>query len=363
MTRALRLGLFVVGTLLILALAVFLIGSKELLFRSNYHLKAQFANVFGLTDGADVRVGGIHEGTIKAIQLPNRPGGQVTVVMELESKTHRVVKKDSQASIKSEGLVGDKYAEVSFGTEGSGDVRDDDTIASQPPLDISDLIKKTDELLDSSQGAVKNISQASGNLKDISAKVDNGKGTIGALINDKQAYQEVTAGATAFDEDMEALKHNFFLRGFFKKRGYEDAADLKDYQVARLPIRPAMKTFVLDGTRIFDRPDSAQLKHQKELNEVGQFLQDNSFGMAVVAVSGGTTGDSDKDRQLTAARSYVVREYLTKNFRFDDTRLRTIGLGKALEPEESDKVEIAVYSATVASAARPGQRARSRNLP
>ena len=363
MTRALRLGLFVVGTLFVLALAVFLIGSKELLFQSNYRLKAQFANVSGLTDGADVRVGGIHEGTIEAIRLPNQPGGQVTVVMELESKTHRVVKKDSQASIKSEGLVGDKYVEVSFGTEGSGDVRDGDTIASQPPLDISDLIKKTDQLLDSSQGAVTNISQASGNLKDISAKVNQGKGTIGALINDQQAYREVTAGATAFDEDMEALKHNFFLRGFFKKRGYEDAADLKDYKVARLPMRPATKTFVLDGARIFDKPGSAELKHPKELNEVGQFLQNNSFGMAVVAVSGGPTGDSDKDRQLTEARSYVVREYLAKNFRFDDTRLKTIGLGKALEPEESDKVEVAVYPAAVASAARPGQRAPSAKLP
>jgi phospholipid/cholesterol/gamma-HCH transport system substrate-binding protein len=363
MTRALRLGLFVVGTLLILACAVFLIGSKQLVFHSKYHLQAQFANVSGLLDGADVRVGGVHEGTIQAIHLPSQPDGQVTVLMELDSKTHRVVKKDSRAAIKSEGLLGDKYVEVSFGSEGTGDVKDGDTIASEPPLDISDVIKKTDQLLDSSQAAVENISQASGNFKDISAKVNQGKGTIGALINDQQAYQEVTAGATAFDEDMEALKHNFFLRGFFKKRGYEDASDLKDYKVARLPMRPPVKTFTFDGTQIFDKPDSAKLKHPKELNEVGQFLQANSFGMAVVAVSGAATGDSDKDRQLTEARSYVVREYLTKNFRFDDTHLKTIGLGKALEPEESDKVEVAVYPAKVASATRQGQRPRSGNLP
>lgn len=298
MTRALRLGLFVVGTLVILACAVFLIGSKQLVFQSKYHLKAQFANVSGLLDGADVRVAGVHEGTIQAIHLPSRPDGQVTVDIELESKTHRVVKKDSRAAIKSEGLLGDKYVEVSFGSAGSGDVKDGDTIASEPPLDISDVIKKANQLLDSSQDAVQNISQASGNFKDISAKVNQGKGTIGALINDKQAYQEVTAGATSFNEDMEALKHNFFLRGFFKKRGYEDAADLKDYEIARLPVRPASKTFVLDGTQIFDKPDSAKLKHQKELNEVGQFLQDNSFGMAVVAVSGGTTGTPTRTASL-----------------------------------------------------------------
>ncbi|HYL37109.1 MAG TPA: MlaD family protein [Bryobacteraceae bacterium] len=349
MTRALRLGLFVVGTLLILGLAVFLIGSNELLFQPNYHLKAQFANVSGLTPGADVRVGGIHEGTIKGIQLPNQPNGQVTLVMELDDRTHRVVKKDSMAAIKSDGLMGDKYVEISFGTEGAGDVKDGDTIASQPPLDISDLIKKADQILDSSKGAVENISQASDSLKDIGAKVNQGKGTIGALINDKKAYQEVTAGATAFDEDMEALKHNFFLRGFFKKRGYEDADELKKNEIPRLPMAPAMKTFTYDGARMFDKPDTAKMKNQKTFNEVGRFLEDHKFGMAVVAVSAGTTGDSDQDRQLSQARSYVVREYLAKNFRFDDRRLKTIGLGKALSPEESDKVEVVVYPAVIAS--------------
>ena len=362
MTLAFRLGLFIVATLSILAIAVFLIGSNQMLFQSKYHLKAQFSSVSGLTDGADVRVGGIHEGTIKGLQLPNRPDGQVTLVMELDNKTHRVIKKDSVAEIKTEGMMGDKYVQVSFGSDGAGDVKDWDTIASQPPMDISDLITKADQLLDSSKGAVANISQASGSLKSISSKVNEGKGTIGALINDKTAYQQVTAGATAFDENMEALKHNFFLRGFFKKRGYEDASDLKKHEIERLPMAPTMKTFDYQGTRIFDKPDTAKLKNQKVLNEAGKFMEDNKFGMAIVAVSGGSMGDSDQDRQLTEARSYVIREYLAKNFHFDDTRLKTIGLGKALDPEESDKVEIVIYPSTVAANSQ-SPRTRANNLP
>jgi len=278
----------------------------------------------------------------------------VTVVMDLESATHRVVKKDSVASIKSEGLLGDKYVEVSFGSADAGDVKSNDTIGSQPPLEISDLFKKTDQILDTAKGAVANISQATGSLASIGNKVDEGKGTIGALINDKKTYQEVTAGATAFDENMEALKHNFFLRGFYKKRGYEDSEDLKKYEIGRLPMTPPTKMFVYEGTRLFDKPDTAKLKNQKTLNEVGQFLADNKFGLAVVAVSGGLTGDTDKERTLTEARGLGVREYLTKNFHFDDMRLKTIGLGKALEADESDKVEIAVYPLNVAAnAARP----------
>jgi hypothetical protein len=134
---------------------------------------------------------------------------------------------------KSEGLLGDKYVEVSFGLPDAGNVRNGDTISSQPPPDISDLFKKTDQILDTAKGAMSNIGEATGSLASIGNKVDQGKGTIGALVNDKKAYQEVTAGATAFDENMEALKHNFLLRGFYKKRGYEDAQDLTKYEIAR----------------------------------------------------------------------------------------------------------------------------------
>ena len=70
MTRVVRLGAFIVGTLAILATGVFIIGSKEYLFRSTYQLKAQFDNVAGLADGADVQVGGVHSGMVQGIELP-----------------------------------------------------------------------------------------------------------------------------------------------------------------------------------------------------------------------------------------------------------------------------------------------------
>src|SRR6266851_4486001 len=62
-SRAVRLGLFMVGSLIILAIGVFLIGNREMLFTSTYTLKSDFQTVAGLSPGADVRVGGIHAGT------------------------------------------------------------------------------------------------------------------------------------------------------------------------------------------------------------------------------------------------------------------------------------------------------------
>src|SRR5882724_3086981 len=117
MSRAFRLGVFIVVALLIFAGGVFWIGNKQFLFHSTYRLRAEFQNVAGLNEGAEVRVGGIHEGTVRQIQLPAHPNEKARIVMDLAQRTQNVIKKDSVASIQTEGLVGDKFVEISFGSE------------------------------------------------------------------------------------------------------------------------------------------------------------------------------------------------------------------------------------------------------
>jgi phospholipid/cholesterol/gamma-HCH transport system substrate-binding protein len=342
MSRVARLGIFIVATLAILASGVFLIGSKEYLFSSTYQLKAQFDNVAGLAAGADVRVGGVHSGTVESIELPHHPGEKVTVVMELEKSTHEIVKQDSVASIETEGLLGNQYMAISFGSAGQAEVRPGDILASHPPLEMSELLLKMSGLLDSSQQSVQNITQATAHLNSVSAKVDSGHGTVGALVNDKQLYsnlQQTTTtlhetmlqaqtGVTDFQENMEALKHNFFLSGYFKKRGYQDSADLAANRIGGLPQGTPIKAFTYSTKELFDGRDSAKLKNQKSLNAGGEFLAKNQFGFAVVVVSTGMEGDTQKDLVLTEARAMVVREYLVENFGFDDSQLKTLGLGK-----------------------------------
>ena len=141
MSRAARLGAFIVATLAILVAGVFIIGSRQYLFSSTYQLKAQFDNVVGLDAGGDVRVGGVHSGTVRSIALPHKPGEKVTIVMDLGKSTHEIIKQDSVASIETEGLLGNQYMAISFGSAGMPGVRDGDTLASLPPLEMSDLLK------------------------------------------------------------------------------------------------------------------------------------------------------------------------------------------------------------------------------
>jgi phospholipid/cholesterol/gamma-HCH transport system substrate-binding protein len=350
MSQAFRLGLFIVAALAVLFTGVFLIGSREALFQRTYPVKTEFENVAGLADGADVRVGGLHEGTVKQIQLPKRPDGKITVSMELDKATHDVIKKDSVASIKSEGLIGDKYVEISFGSDNAAALKSGDTIGSQPPLDMSNLVKKADQLLDTAKSAVTDLDGTASNLQAISSKINEGKGTVGALINDKTIYQKATAGATALDEDMEALKHNFLLRGFFKNRGYEDAADLTKHAVSNLPPGQPVKTFEYDGQKLFNQ--QARLKDEKALKEAGQYLQSNPFGVAVVVVSTGMKGETGRDRVLSEGRATAIRDYLAKNFPLDDTRIKTLGLGKSGDAGENGRAEILVYPASGPASAK-----------
>jgi outer membrane protein OmpA-like peptidoglycan-associated protein len=142
---------------------------------------------------------------------------------------------------------------------------------------------------------------------------------------------------------MEALKHNFLLRGFFNKRGYEDSADLTKHEIPQLPATPVSKEFAYEAKQIFDKPDTAKLKNAKALREAGKFLENNTFGLAVVAGHTDMKGDTEKNRVLTEARSMVVRDYLVQNFKLDDTRIKTIGQGEAAGANTPAGVEILIY--------------------
>jgi len=362
MSKNFRLGLFIVASLALFGLGVFWIGSKQFLFHSTYRLQAEFQNVAGLAEGAVVRVGGIREGTVKRIDLPAKPDQKVKVVMDLKESTRAVVKKDSVAAIKSEGLVGDKYLEVSFGSNNAGSVKDGDIIQSEPPIDAADIVKKANQLLDSAGGAMQQLDATVANLNAISSKINRGSGTVGALVNDRALYNNVNAGVTAFQEDLEALKHNFFLRGFFKKRGYESEADLTKDAIAKLPAKAPGERFTYEAEKIFDKPDTAKLKKPKLLDDIGRYLESTPFGLAVVAVSADMKGDSDKDRVLTQARAAAIRDYLVEHFKLDDTRVKTIGLGKSPEVSEGSRIDIIVYGPEKQASSSSSASSRSRAI-
>lgn len=360
MSRLARVGAFVFVALLMLFGGIFLIGDQQFLFSRTYRIWAPFDNVAGLANGAEVRVGGVRKGTVDHIRMPQSPTEKMLVAVDLEKSTDKVVKKDSQASIETEGLLGNKYLAISFGSDKGQPIRDGDTITSVPPQELSDIIKKVNTMMDTANLALKNVDGATANVKSITEKINRGEGTVGALINDRQVYNQVSAatvdvretvaqakvGVTAFQENMQALKQNWFFRGFFNDRGYQDSTELTAHQIAKLPEGPFARKFIYDEG-LFDKPDSAKLKNEKALNQVGEYLEKNPFSLAVIVGYLGQTGDKQENLVLSQARAMVVRKHLVENFKMDDSKIKTSGMGEAEKPSEDGKlsrIEIVVYS-------------------
>jgi phospholipid/cholesterol/gamma-HCH transport system substrate-binding protein len=103
-------GVFVLLGLACLAYLAIHLGKMEVWGRG-YQVTANFDNVGGLKVGAAVEVAGVDVGRVESIQLS--PGDRAKVVMRLESGLQ--LRDDAIASIRTKGIIGDKYVKLSPG--------------------------------------------------------------------------------------------------------------------------------------------------------------------------------------------------------------------------------------------------------
>lgn len=212
----LRLGLFVMTGIGLFVLGIFIIGKQKNLFNPVFKLTANFQNVSGLQVGNTVRFSGINIGTVDNIKFVNDT--TVNVEMLIKKEVQRFIKSDSNAGIGSEGIIGDKVVVISQGDFTSKIVRNGQMIASSEPIE-------TDAIMKSLQITADNAAIASEGVNDILAQINSGEGTLGRLIKDEkmaanidQTIINMKKSTKSLDENMEAAKQNFLLRGYFKKK-------------------------------------------------------------------------------------------------------------------------------------------------
>lgn len=132
-------GIFVIIGLLGVAYMTVKLGHVSLFGDSTYPLFARFTSVSGLRAGSSVSMYGIEVGQVEKLTMDQQKG-----LALVEMEIHRGVKiyDDAIASIKTEGLIGDRYVSIDPG--GGGEVlKPGGTITdTQPPLDLNELIGK-----------------------------------------------------------------------------------------------------------------------------------------------------------------------------------------------------------------------------
>ena len=112
-------------------------------------------------------------------------------------------------------------------------------MSSQADTGVTVALGRVDTLSVTVTAMVRRADSIAANVNAVCTRLNEGKGTVGALLTERtiydslllavrntvQATQEAKAGAGRFAEDMEALKHNWFFKGYFEERGYWDRAD------------------------------------------------------------------------------------------------------------------------------------------
>ncbi len=132
-------GIFVFISLLCIGYLTIKLGKMEVVGNSYYSIKARFSNVSGLKVGNEVRISGVQIGRVSKIVLDKK---DFFAIVEMDIKKGIKLSDDSMASIKTSGLIGDKYVSISPGGSDTYLKPGDMIVDTEPPVDFEELVSK-----------------------------------------------------------------------------------------------------------------------------------------------------------------------------------------------------------------------------
>jgi phospholipid/cholesterol/gamma-HCH transport system substrate-binding protein len=254
-SQKIKIGAFTVLGLVVLLLAIFYIGNQKSLFSSTFRIYGTFKNVNGLTVGNNVRFAGINVGVVEAINIVT--DSSVRVDLTLNNSVRKFIKTDSKMSIGSDGLMGDKLVVIApGGITSTTEISAGSQLGSVNPVDVDKIINKLTKVADNAESLTTDLAQ-------IVSKINNGKGSLGRLLNNDKIAKDlegtvrqaqttmkgVHATTSTLNEDLKAAQHNFLLRGFFKKKEKAKQDSLKKIKEAKEKAQDAKDKAAKDAAK------------------------------------------------------------------------------------------------------------------
>ncbi len=192
-----RVGALIFTGLALLAFVIFSIGNTTHPFQTIYKLETRFTRVNGLQKGAPVTLSGVTIGTVESIDFPkDRKATYVIVRMKIEGSATERIRADSVVNIRTMGLLGDKFIDISPGSQTAPIAPANYVLRSKDPIDYEAILggKGTGDFLS-------NIMQASDSMSRILADIDRGNGLLSQLIHGERQGREA-------NEFLEARQHH-----------------------------------------------------------------------------------------------------------------------------------------------------------
>jgi len=231
-----QVGAFLtVGIILAMSL-ILVLGSNRNFFQQQYELVSRFEDISGLRAGAPVQLAGVNVGYVDKIAFSsNIKKKKVKVHMRVNKEFQERIRQDSDATVVTQGLLGDRMIFISVGSVDQEILKDGDAIRAGKPTGFQAIVEQSEALLQEGKKVLtntdkfvsnlsvisnevingnglihevvygadgkvmlqgfsqmsKNLNAVSRNLISITGKIDAGKGTVGALINDISLYYDV----------------------------------------------------------------------------------------------------------------------------------------------------------------------------
>jgi phospholipid/cholesterol/gamma-HCH transport system substrate-binding protein len=286
----LKTGILATVAMVIAGVLIFLLTGNTTLFERQALVRTFMADSAGMAQNAPVRLNGILVGHIKNVALSGSkdPKRTVEVDMALPEKYLEQIPVNSQAAISAANLLGDKYINITRGTD-QKHVEDGGEIASLQSQDVPEILAQSSSLLSQFQTIL-------GRLDGLLTVVESGQGNLGKLFKDDTLYDRLSATAGEVEQLVKdvhnsngTISHLLYDPGFYDdiRRPIQRLDDMlaevqkKQGTVGKLLYDPQLNDEAV-GTLTDARAGIAQAKRMlDDLNAgrgtAGKFLKDDEI--------------------------------------------------------------------------------------
>ena len=302
----LRVGGLILAAVLALGFGVYKLGQAANLFAKRYELVVYLPTANGLRQGGSVTLAGQLVGTVESIDfLPVDfdTTRNLKIVVRIDRALREQVRKDSEARLRTMGLLGDKVLDISPGTPKYAALQEGDTIRVAQSMDYEAVLAKA-------AGAVDDIVALSHDLRSVTNGLASGKGTVGQLLTNRAMYDQLTAAMA---------RANSLFAGLQNPNG----------TFGRLMNDP---TLYVRLTAAVTSLDSTLVTVNSSQGSIGKLMRDTTLYTNLVGISHG----ADSLMKMLSNKDGFVGKLLTDQTLYDQLNKLTTDLGEVLSDVRRD---------------------------
>jgi len=199
----LKVGVIVLVSTTLLCILLFLMTSASgmSVFGKKLYVHTYFQNSAGLKVGAPVDLEGVTIGEVKKVLIVKDAAHKLTpveVIMKLDPKYHESLHTDTKASLSTVGVLGDTVIDLDSKTAVGPELADGAELGTLETPSLIDVVK-------ASEGTVETLNTILAKMNVIVDNIQQGKGSVGKIINDPTLYNEAEATVKSLHELSDGL--------------------------------------------------------------------------------------------------------------------------------------------------------------